>query len=527
GVVGGQDVSYYERYGARLNTEHKLYNDVLKIGQHLNFNFIKNNGINVGNQYNNTLRGAYGTSPLSPVYSDNNIFDSPYNDTSNSPWFNGDGNPYGSMMTNSNNSNIAQRLLADVYAELEPVRNLKLKSIVGLNYYASAYRSYTPFYQFSVYAFNTDHTTTNQGMSSGNTLSFINTATYDVPLSENHALSVMVGTEAQRQNGTNLSGSNWNLLSQFNDFSHAYLSNTTGQAHFAADSSIVETRVVGGGPSNAYRRASYFGRISYAYQEKYIFNATLRADGSSRFARGNQWGTFPSVSAGWIVSNEGFFSGSSLAGTLGFFKIRASWGQVGNQSIDDFQFAAPINTSTNFNSNNPAAFYTFGTNNLNVPGAYPNRLSNPDLTWETSEQTNIGFDARMLSSRLDVAFDFYVKTTKDWLVTPPILATVGTGAPVINGGSVKNSGIELALNWNDKIGEINYRVGLNGAYNKNRVGEIPTEDGIIHGQINMLYDNSEEFYRAQNGMPIGYFWGYETAGIFQNQEEIDQWMEDD
>lgn len=526
GVVGGEDVSYYERYGARLNSEHKMYGNFLKVGQHLNFNFIKNNGINVGNQYNNTLRGAYGTSPLSPVYSDNNIFDSPYNDTSDSPWYNGDGNPYGSMMTNSNNSNIAQRLLADVYAELEPIKNLKIKSTVGFNYYASGYRSFSPLYKFSVYSFNTDHTTTNQSMSSGNTLTFINTATYDFTLAENHALSVLVGMEAQRFTGTSLSGSNWNLLSQFNDFSHAYLSNTTGQAHIDAEGNVVETRVVGGGPSNDYRRASYFGRVSYNFKEKYIINATLRKDGSSKFAAGNQWGTFPSVSAGWILSNEDFYTNLGLTKVLDYFKFRASWGQVGNQNIDDFVFAAPINTSTNFSGSNPAAFYTFGTNNLNVPGAYPSRLSNPDLTWETSEQTNIGVDAGLFNSRLTVALDFYVKTTKDWLVTPPILATAGTGAPVINGGSVKNSGIELGLNWNDNIGEVSYRVGLNGAYNKNVVGKIPTEDGIIHGQTNMLYDNSEEFYRAQNGYAIGYFWGYETDGLFQNQNEIDQWLGD-
>jgi TonB-linked SusC/RagA family outer membrane protein len=527
GVVGGQDVSYYERYGVRLNSEHKLYNNVLRVGQHLNFNYIKNNGINVGNQYNNSLRGAFITSPLSPVYSDNNTLESPYNDTSTSPWFNGDGNPYGLMMTNTNNRNVAQRLLADIYAELEPVKNLRLKSIVGFNYYASGYRSFTPLYKFSVYSFNTDHTTTSQSLSSGNTLTFINTATYDFTLAEDHALSVLAGMEAQRSSGTNLSGSNWNLLSQFNDFSHAYLSNTTGQAHLDAEGNVVETRVVGGGPSNQYRRASYFGRVSYNFKETYIFNATLRQDGSSKFAAGNRWGTFPSVSAGWILSNEGFYSGTGLTNTLNYFKFRASWGQVGNQSIDDFMFAAPINTSTNFSSSNPAAFYTFGTSNLNVPGAYPSRLSNANLTWETSEQTNIGFDAGLLSNRLSVAFDFYIKTTKDWLVTPPILATAGTSAPIINGGSVKNSGIELGLNWTDKLGEINYRVGLNGAYNKNRVGRIPTEDGIIHGQTNMLYDNSEEFYRAQDGYALGYFWGYETDGLFQTQEEIDQWLEDD
>jgi TonB-linked SusC/RagA family outer membrane protein len=296
-----------------------------------------------------------------------------------------------------------------------------------------------------------------------------------------------------------------------------------GQAHLDSDGNVIETRVVGGGPENLYRRASYFGRLSYNYKEKYLFNATIRRDGSSRFARGQRWGVFPSFSAGWILSYEDFAQG--LSSWLNFFKLRASWGQVGNQDIADFQFAAPINTSTNFSGTNPAAYYTFGTSNTNVPGAYPSRLSNQNVTWETSEQTDIGFDAKVLGNRLDIAFDYYNKTTKGWLVTPPILATAGAAAPVINGGSVKNRGLELGLNWNDHLGELKYQLGVNGAYNKNTVGAIPTEDGIIHGQTNMLYDNSEEFYRAQNGYAIGYFWGYKTAGIFQSEQDILAWKE--
>lgn len=526
GIVGGKGVSYYERYGFRTNTEHKLYGDVLKVGQHLNFNYIMNNGINVGNQYNNTLRGAFITSPLSPVYSDNNQFDSPFNDTSNSSWFNGDGNPYASMMTNSNNRNNEQRLLADVYAELEPITNFKVRSTVGLNYSASDYRSLTPLYKFSVFAQNIDHTTTTQALSKGHTLTWINTATYDFTLFQNHAFTAMVGMEMQRNNGVSMSGSNWNLLSQFNDFTHAYLGNTTGRPQLDEEGNVIITHSLDGAPWDKYRRASYFGRLSYNYLEKYIFNATFRKDGSSNFAKGHRWGFFPSFSAGWIVTQESFFSNSSISSRVDFFKLRASWGQVGNQNISPFQFAAPINTSTNFGSGDPAAFYTFGTGGLNVAGAYPSRLSNPSVGWETSEQTNIGFDAKFMNNRLDVAFDYYVKTNKDWLVISPVLATAGTNPPFINGGSVKNSGVELVLGWNDRIGDVTYRVGVNGAYNKNKVGSIPTEDGMLHGDINMLYDNSEEFYRNQNGQPMGFFWGYQTAGIFQNQEEIDQWIED-
>lgn len=523
GVVGGKDVSNYERYGFRINTEHKLYKEILTVGQHLNFNYIKNRGINVGNQYNNTLRGAFITSPLSPVYSDNNIYDSPYNDTSNSPWYKGDSNPYGLMMTNSNNKNDSQRLMADVYAELEPIKNLKLRSVFGINYYASEYRSFEPFYQFSIYTYNKDHTTILQNMSKGHTLTWTNTAGYDFTLADDHAINALVGMEATRYQGTFLSGSNRDLLSQFNDFSHAYLDNTTGQAHLDSDGNVVETRSVGGRPEHDYRRVSYFGRVGYNYKEKYMFNATLRADGSSKFAKGNRWGYFPSFSAGWVITNEDFMQSVVESRTLDFLKLRLSWGQVGNQNIDDDQYLAPINTSTAYTSSDPAAYYNFGTNKTNVAGAYQSRLSNQSVKWETSEQLNIGFDAYMLRNRLGVNADFYTKKTKDWLVVAPILATAGAGAPYINGGDVKNTGIELGLTWRDNIGQVNYNIGVNGSYDKNKVGNIPTDDGIIHGLTGMLYDNSEEFYRAQNGYSIGYFWGYKTAGVFQSEEDIEAW----
>lgn len=523
GIVGGSDVSNYERYSFRINTEHNLYNNILKVGQHLNFNYIDNRGINVGNQYNNTLRGAFGTSPLAPVYSDNNLYDSPYNDTSNSPWFKGDGNPYGLMMTNTNNTNSSQKLLGDIYAEFQPVKNLKIKSIFGLNYYSSNSRSFTPLYKFSIYSYNQDHTTTSQNMGTGKTLTWTNTASYDFKLNNDHAFSALIGMEAVRYSGVGMGASNWNLLSQFNDFEHAYLSNTTGQAHLDADGKVVETRSVSGAPAVDYRRASYFGRLGYNYKEKYILNATFRADGSSKFASGHKFGYFPSVSGGWTISSEDFMQ--STSSWLDQLKLRASWGQVGNQSIDDFQYASPINTSTSYSDtfNDYAAFYNFGTNGTNVPGAYASRLSNKNVKWETSEQTDLGFDARLLKNRLEVNADFYIKTTKDWLVQPPILATAGANAPFINGGDVENKGIELVLNWSDHIGKLNYKVGINGAYNKNSVGNIPTEDGIIHGRTNMLFDNSDEFYRAQNGHAIGYFWGYKTAGLFQSVEDIAAW----
>lgn len=514
GIVGGKDVSNYERYNFRINSEHKLFkdSDLLKVGEQVSFVYKMNNGISVGNQYNNTLRGAFGTSPLAPIYSDNNMYDSPYNDTTNSDWYNGDGNPYGSMMTNSNNENKDVTFSGNVYAELQPVKNLKFRTVFGAVYMTNEYRSFSPLYHFSIYSYNDTRTSAAQNMSHGLTMTWTNTATYDWTVGE-HAFNALLGMEMSRYSGTYLRGTTGMLRDGFDDWDHAYLDNGTATS---ADNGLG----VAGHPNDETRTVSYFARFGWNWKETYMINATVRTDGSSRFARGNRYGVFPSVSAGWTISNEAFMEDTH--DWLDFLKLRVSWGQVGNQNIDNYQYTAPI-TSSN-------TYYLFG-NQVGADaqsgywGAYPSRLANEDVTWETSEQTNIGIDARFLRSRLSLTADFYIKTTKDWLVEAPILATAGTGAPYINGGDVKNTGIELALTWNDQIGsDFQYNVGVNGAYNKNKVGNIPTEDGIIHGDVNMLYDNTPEFYRASNGHPIGYFWGFETAGIFQNQQQIDDWL---
>lgn len=516
GVVGGKDVSNYERYNFRINSEHKIFkdSDLLKVGEQVSFVYKMNNGISVSDQYNNTLRGAFATSPLAPIYSDNNAYDSSYNDTSNSDWYNGDGNPYGSMMTNSNNENKTATFSGNVYAELQPVRNLKLRSVFGAVYGSSEYRSFNPLYQFSIYTYNTTRTSATQNMNHSLGMTWTNTAAYDWTCGK-HAFNALVGMEVYRYSGTYLQAKTGALREGFDDWDHAYVGN--GTASSADDGMSVD-----GYPHDESRSVSYFGRFGWNWKETYMLNATLRADGSSKFARGNRYGVFPSISAGWTLSNEKFMQNTQ--NWLDYLKLRASWGQVGNQNIDNYQYTAPI-TSSN-------THYIFGTTD-GAPaqsgywGAYPSRLANENVTWETSEQTNIGIDARFLKSRLSLTADFYIKTTKDWLVEAPILATAGTGAPFINGGDVKNTGFELALTWNDQAGkDFNYNIGVNGAYNKNKVGNIPTEDGIIHGKINMLYDNTPEFYRAQNGHAIGYFWGYETAGIFQNKEQIANWNAD-
>ncbi|WP_297094491.1 TonB-dependent receptor [uncultured Draconibacterium sp.] len=510
GIVGGPDVSDYERYNLRINSEHKLYEGFLKVGQHLTMSYVESNGIGVGNQYNNTLRGAFGVSPFLPMYDDDSNYlnntegaNVMYNGEVWEPWAIGESNPYAGMMLNNQSKNNNQKVFGDIYFEFQPLKNLKYKTTLGFDYYVSEGRSYRPIYELSVYAFRL-HDGASQSMSKGLALTWDNILTYDYSVND-HSFSAMVGTSAYRNRGSWVNASNSDLI--ISDLDHAYIDNTTN-----TDLTLLG---YGGGPFDESMLLSYFGRLSYNYQEKYLFNATFRRDGSSKFEESNRWGNFPSVSLGWVMSNEDFME--STSNVLDFFKLRASWGQVGNQSIGAWQYLAPITTS---NTN-----YYFGTADFdaagNTPGAYPSRLANPSLIWETSEQTNLGFDARMIDSKLGINFDWYNKSTKDWLLEAPILATAGANAPYINGGTVKNTGVELALSWNSNIGDFRYYVSGNVAYNKNEVTEVPTSDGIVHGLTNMLYDNSLEFYhRAETGYPIGYFWGWETDGIFQNIEEV-------
>ena len=511
GVVGGKDVSSYSQYNFRVNSEYQVIDKFLKVGEQISMAYYKKNGIGVGNAYNNTLRSAFGTSPLAPVYSDNGKYGLPYNDTSNSDWYNADGNPYGAMMVNNYNKTQHMRISSNVYAEMEFIKNLKFRTTLGVTYDSDNYRSFSPLYHFSIYSYNDSRTRVSQSASDGFGITWTNTLSYNFDIKDHH-FDAMAGYEVYRTEGQSMYGANGSLRDGFETWQYAYLSNGTATSQELGLS-------VSGNPWDEERMVSFFGRIGWNYKETYMATATIRRDGSSRFAKGHRFGWFPSISAGWVITNEKFME--PVTKIMDYFKIRASWGQVGNQNIGNYMYLAPMA----FNN----YYYNFGNqlgSDADQWGAVPTRIGNDEITWETSEQLDFGFDARFLNQRLNLNFDWYRKSTKDWLVQPPVLATVGTGAPYINGGDVVNTGVELGLAWNDVIGkDFRYYVNLNGAYNKNKVGNIPNEDGIIHGENgSVLYDNSGEFYRASNGEPIGYFWGYKTAGIFQNQQEINEWI---
>ncbi|MDA3930683.1 MAG: TonB-dependent receptor [Prolixibacteraceae bacterium] len=507
GIVGGPDLSNYERYGGRFNSEKSLYNGRIKIGQNLSLSYVKKNGVDVGGQYTNPLKGAFNASPLMPVYTDDGGFMSSFNDEivdqdGNIYWYPEEQNPYASMVYKNQNTSNNQKVIGNVYADIELTKNLKFRSSIGFDNFSKERRSYTPEYVLSTLEKNI-YSKANQRMEKGLSLTFDNVLSYSLNL-DNHKIDAMAGMSARQYHGSWIYGENAQLA--FNDLEHAYLNNATNQEW--------ANLILEGAPNDVDKLVSYFGRVQYGFKETYLFNATFRADGSSKFADGNRWGYFPSFSTGWVMSNENFMEGASA---VNFLKLRASWGQNGNQNIESFQYVAPIQFTD--------ADYNFGdTEGVNTTGSYPNRLPNEAIKWETSEQLNIGFDARLLDSHLSVNFDYYNKTTKDWLIKAPVLATAGAEAPFINGGSVSNKGVELALSYNNEVGDFSYNFNANGAFNKNNVIEIPTKDGIIHGSENVLFDNSLEFYRAESGHPVGFFWGYETDGLFQTQEDVDSYV---
>jgi len=503
-----------QQYNFRINNDYVIFKkgdlNILTVGETLNYRYKQSSGtFSTGGIYWNALHDALVKSPLMPAYNADGSYYlyadqqvDGYNwDTQN----NNDINPIAYLDYCANQTKSKSHYLqASAYADLQPIKNLHIKSQFGYLMGASSGRSYQPSYVLGRSSQkDLDHIS--QSASSYNRFTWDNTASYSFDINKNH-IDVLGGASIEKWgNGESVSAGMYG--SEFTDLEHAYLSNVSVEPS--------STSSISGSPYSEGGLASFFARANWNYNEKYMISATLRADGSSNFARGHRWGFFPSVSAGWVMTNEDFMQGTK--GTVDFLKIRASWGQNGNCSVNSFEYLKMITIG-----NGAGQGYNFGDviSGQSI-GAYSSKLTNENLSWETSEQIDLGIDARFFNNRLYFEFDWYNKMTKDWLVTAPVLYSYGTGAAAINGGDVKNTGVEMALRWNDNAGDFHYGVSINGAYNKNKVTKIANVDGIIHGNSKIPWESADEIFRAEVGMPIGYFYGYQTAGVFQNQAQID------
>jgi TonB-linked SusC/RagA family outer membrane protein len=510
GILGKQANNDYERINLRLNSEHILFQtksgrDIVTLGENLTYTNEKNPTIRTGNIYWNDLHNMLVTSPFLPMYADDpSDLAYPYHYCID--WNTQESNPVAEMNLQSQyNTNNNNTILGNAYLDLQPIPELHLRSSFGINNWYGSSRHWTPEYHYSTVS-NNDFDQVDQRMYSGFTWTSTNTITYSFDLMAVHKFTVLVGNEYIK-NAKDLSMDGHNESSIFNDPEYGYLDNFDPM-----DETNVLLANFGSSDKYGWAMASYFGRLSYDFKETYLLTAVLRYDGSSNFDRGHRWGQFPSVAAGWVISNESFMQNTS--NWLNFMKLRASWGQNGNQDIGrDFVYLSSI-TVTGVN-------YFFGPDHsLITVGSTPTQVPNTDISWETSEQTDIGLDMNFLRNKLQFSLDWYMKDTKDWLVKKISSSMDGTDPPWVNGGLIRNKGIETLLRWNDQRGSFRYSVTGTFAYNKNEVLEVPSSDSIFHGPTDVLSQGTQEMFRAQVGYPIGYFWGFETAGVMQNEQEV-------
>ena len=531
GIMGADQASYYKRHTIRINSDHVLLKakdfDVITIGENISIGYTRNHDLAEDGMYWSYIHSLLQTSPFMPQYAYNGDtyyyqgFDGVvrYGQGWNSSLFS---NPWENLSKGGFNSMAESRSVntsATAFTVIQPIKGLRLRSQFNYNWGSGGYRGYGEPASSGYGNATSIVYTNNQSAWLNTNWSVENTLTYDLPIISGHKISAMVGQTFQSTAWSfNLAGSNkvsyGEQLATLKGWDSAWLSN------FKVLNSTDVTLT--GKPNDEEYLASWFGRLTWDWNETYMATVTMRYDGSSIFTDGKRWGFFPSVSAGWVVSNEPFMQ--STKSWMDFFKLRASWGQNGNKDIAKYQYMATIALSGEAGDSG----YKFGsdmaTSVAGTPktGAYANIVPNPDLTWETSEQLDLGFDARFLNSRLGVNFDWYKKTTKDWLIGGNLLAIYGTNPAAINGGDVQNTGVELALTWNDQIGkDFRYNVGVNFATNKNKVIRVNNLNHYVNGNGGILSQGTEYISRMEEGHPIGYFYGMSYSGIWQNQAEID------
>ncbi len=527
GTFGNPAPSNYRRFTFRINSDHVLLRaadgrDVIKVGENVYYQHAQTKGIQNGNQYSNTISTALRANPCIPIYNSNGEYFS-YDDlvasgSASNGWFKYNqytSNPQAllSYTAASNNKSRNFNLSAVGFVEVSPIKNLKYRGQIAYKSYAASYKGLTNSFHIND---SSDGMKSDASLEQNQTIGWnwatTNTLNYIFDVTDHH-FDVLVGMEYSREGndmGDYMSASAKGFLFEGQGLKYAYLSNFTGRT---------SASVTGTPASNDHSLLSYFGRINYDWKETYMLSLIMRADGSSNFADGHRWGWFPSVSAGWVVTNENFMKGTSS--WLDYLKIRASWGQNGNENIGQFMYTGTFAFGAN-------GLYSFNQDKDNgTQGGYPARLANPEVTWETSEQLNIGFDARFLAGRLGLNFDWYNKKTKDLLLYVPLSPENGFDGWYDNAGTVENKGIEVAVNWRDRIGsDFNYSLNWNIAYNKNNVTEVNNANGYINGDQNLLSQGTTQISRFEQGHPLGFFYGYKTGGVIQNQSDLQAYIQE-
>ncbi|MDR1226146.1 MAG: TonB-dependent receptor [Prevotellaceae bacterium] len=519
GIVGGDyGQSNYDRMSIRLNNTYKLFEskerDYLRsatLGMNTSYSHINSTGVGTNGVFGETLGNALMLSPLVPVYSDDpnatlaaqpdavrdkngKVYELPgvtYNEVVN---------PIAQMNLPAS-KNWSDKFVSTFFGELELYKGLKFKSSIGTDFAFWGNDGYSPIFYLGQSNKN-DKSRVWSSSNRGLDWQLENTMSYTNTIAEKHNFTVLLGQSAREYTSRYVSGESYGLLSDDPDKANIDFTETpNGQ------------RNAGGAAGNRYALVSYFGRLSYSFAERYMLEFTLRRDGSSRFGANNRFAVFPSVSLGWNVTNESFME--SRPEWFNYLKVRGSWGKNGNDAIGDYRYTVTMNSGNN---------YIWGGQGLEaiVVGTKPNGISNPDIQWEATAQTDLGFDARFFNNALTFSFDYYKKVTEGMLIEVPIPTYVGDSKPIGNVGDMTNQGVELELGYRFKVlGDLSIGLSTNATYLKNTLDNLGNESGYANAES---HNQVGTISRDENGYPYHFFYGLKTNGIFQTQNEVDAYV---
>lgn len=510
GIVA-TDISNYTKKSIRLNATHKISN-IFTFGEAVGYAHQKSMGIgNTNSEYGGPLSSAINLDPITPLVVTDPLEANAAPYSVNPVIRDAIGNPYGiSSIVGQEMTNplayIQTRLgqyywsddfVGNAYLEAAVTKDIKVKSTWGgkLAYWGN--QGFTPLFYLSATNLTSQN---NYGRADNNVFNWNieNTITYTKKLLD-HNFTVLLGQGAYVENiGGGSSLTMFNLpITSYKD------------ASFNFD--IPQTsRTSGSYDATEHKLSSLFARLNYNFQEKYLFTGIVRRDGSSRFGANNKYGFFPSFSAGWVVNKENFWVTNPIVNSL---KIRGGYGKVGNDAIANFGYLATVVGGYN---------YTLGTSGNITTGYAPSTLDNPDLRWEETAQTNVGFEATMLRN-LTIVFDFYKKKTSGILRPITIPGYVGvSSSPVGNIADMQNTGLELELGYRKRIGEVNFSANGNVAWLKNEVTYVASDANYIDGYAG--FQSMGSVTRIQTGQSFNAFYGYKTAGIFQNWNEVNSYV---
>jgi TonB-dependent starch-binding outer membrane protein SusC len=494
GIVKGSD---YNRFTIRLNSISTI-KKWLVLGENIGLSHSKQNLIPEQDEWSSVIVQALNMDPTTPVY-----------DTAGNPMgslHNNVTNPVGLIERNHNVMKTDQ-LLGNIYLEIKPFPWMTFRSSVGteINRYENV--QFFPIYYESP-SLNSTETKLLNGWFKKNSMLFEQLLTLKKTFYEKHDIQLLLGYTRQ-QNSYRLDIRQTSQVPESEDM--WFISNGNAEAIQYEDVqsllNIPSQSNLGSIPYDA-SMISYLARLIYSFGNRYDVTASIRRDGSSKFGPEKQWGNFPSFAVGWKITEEPFFPKNEY---VNFIKLRAGWGQLGNQEIGDYS----AYTSVNYGYN-----YTYGwyPTQATAYGGAPVRFSNKAVQWETTEQTNIGLDATFFRTSLSINFDYFIRNTKDMLAQTPVPGITGIEiAPFVNTGTVLNKGYELNASYHGNASKLNYTIGFNLGHVKNEVTKLGSEQPVGSAPFRA----SDNISRTEVGQPIAYFYGFKTDGIYKTQADID------